>query len=93
MPWPPGTGLEVLVVAVVDQGVEPIDRLDPHVAAAAAVASVRAAEGDELLAPERDRAPAAVAGADVDLALVQELHGGAVVTEMDRQIEAWTDVM
>jgi endonuclease/exonuclease/phosphatase family metal-dependent hydrolase len=40
----------------------------------AAVAAVRAAELDELLAPERDGAGAAVAGADVDLGLVEELH-------------------
>ena len=69
-------GLEVLRVAVVDQGVEAVHRLDDDVAAAAAVAAVRAAELDELLAPERDAAVAAVAGADVDLGFVEELHGG-----------------
>src|SRR3712207_6650743 len=67
-------GLEVLLVAVVDEGVETLDALDPDVAAAAAVAAVRAAELDELLASERHGARAAVAGADVDLGLVEELH-------------------
>ena len=59
-----GPRLEVLRVAVVDQGVEAVDRLDHDVAAAAAVAAARAAVLDELLAPERDAAVAAVAGAD-----------------------------
>ena len=68
-------GLEVLLVAVVDQRVEAVDRLRDHVAALAAVAAVRAAELDELLAPERDAAVPAVAGADVDLGLVEEFHG------------------
>jgi hypothetical protein len=67
-------GLEVLLVAVVDQGVEALDRLDPDVAASAAVPAVGAAVFDVLLASERDRAAAAVAGADIDFALVQEFH-------------------
>ena len=75
MPSPPGSRLEVLRVAVVDQGVEPVDRLDHDVAAAAAVAAARAAVLDELLAPERDAAVAAVAGANVDLGFVEEFHG------------------
>ena len=75
MPPPPLLRLEVLLVAVVDQRVEAVDRLDDHVAAAPAVAAVRAAELDELLAPERHAAVAAVAGADIDLGLVEELHG------------------
>src|SRR5690606_35709130 len=65
-----GPGLEMLLVAVVDQRVEPVDRLDPDVAAAPAVATVRTAELDELLAPERNGTRAAVAGAYVDLGLV-----------------------
>src|SRR4029077_732954 len=45
-----------------------------HVAALAAVAAVRPAILDELLAPERHAAVAAVAGADVDLGFVEEFH-------------------
>src|SRR5205085_9109067 len=67
--------LEVLGIAVVDQGVEAVDRLDHDVAAAAAIAAAWAAVLDELLAPERDAAVAAVAGADIDLGLVEEFHG------------------
>ena len=70
-----GLGLEMLLVAVVDQRVEAIDRLDDHVAAMPAVAAARAAELDELLAAERHAAVAAVAGADIDLGFVEEFHG------------------
>jgi hypothetical protein len=66
--------LEVLLIAVVDQGVEVGDALRPYVAAAPAIAAVRPAELDELLAAEADRAVAAVARADVDLGLGEELH-------------------
>src|SRR5690606_31514398 len=72
-----GLGLEVLLVAVIDQGVQPVDGGDPHVAALAAVAAVGAAVRNEFLTPERDGPAAAVAGADVDLGLVEELHGPA----------------
>jgi hypothetical protein len=65
---------EMLLVAVVDQGVEPACGLGPDVAALAAVAAVGAAELDELLAPEADAAVAAGARADVHLGEVEELH-------------------
>ena len=74
-------GLHVLHVAVVDQRVEVLHALDPDVAAAAAIAAVRAAELDELLAPERDAAVAAVAGADVELGKVEEFHGRSGVLQ------------
>ena len=67
-------GLEVLLVAVVDQRVEAVDRLDDDVAAVAAVTAVGAAEFDELLAPERHAAVTARAGFDVDLGFVEEFH-------------------
>src|SRR5262249_52342936 len=67
-------GLEVLLVAIVDQGIEAVDRLDDDVAAAAAIAAVRTAELDELLTPERHAAIAAVAGLHINLGLVEEFH-------------------
>ena len=75
MPPRAALGLEVLLIAVVDERVEPVDRLHDHVAAAAAIAAVRPAELDELLAPERHAAVPAVAGADIDLGLIEEFHG------------------
>ena len=68
----------MLLVAVVDQRVEAVDRLDDHVAAFAAVAALGPAEFDELLAPERDAAVAAGAGRDIDLGFVEEFHGVSV---------------
>src|SRR5882724_6162675 len=67
-------GLEMLLVAVVDQRVEVGHRLDDDVAAAPAIAAVRPAELDELLAPEADAAGPAVAALQIDLGLVEEFH-------------------
>src|SRR5229473_2049979 len=68
-------GLEVLLIAVVDQRVQSIDRFDDDVAAAAAIAAARASELDILLAAERHAAVAAVAGADIDLGFIKKFHG------------------
>ena len=75
MPLVPFCGLEVLLIAVVDQRVQPVDRLDDDVAAAAAIAAGGAAELDILLAAKRHAAVAAVAGADIDLCFIEEFHG------------------
>ena len=69
-------GLEMLLVAVVEQRVQIGDAFDDNVAAFAAVAAVRTAELDELLPPEADAAIAAIARAHIDLGLIEELHGG-----------------
>src|SRR5690606_17740983 len=69
-------GTEALLVAEVDQGIEVLRRLQPHAAAVAAVAAVRPAERDELLAPESHAAVAAVAGGDGDFGFVDEFHWG-----------------
>src|SRR5262245_48440420 len=47
-------GLEVLLIAIIDQGIEPVDRLDHDVTAVTAVAAIRSPELDEFLTPERD---------------------------------------
>ena len=70
----PRLGLEMHLVAVIDQGVQALDALGPHVAAAAAVAAIGPAELDEFLSPERHGARAAVAGPNIDLRLIEELH-------------------
>src|SRR3984957_15616519 len=69
-----GLGLEMLLVAKVDERVEAVGAFDHDVAAAPAVAAIGAAELDEFLAPERDRARAAVARANVDARLIKKLH-------------------
>src|SRR5512139_1899680 len=67
--------LEMLLIAVVDQCVEAGHRLYNDVAAIAAVAAVGAAEFDELFTPERHATVSALAGRDVNLGFVEELHG------------------
>src|SRR5215831_2519073 len=67
--------VEVLLIAVVDQRVEPIDSLNDDIAAAPAIAAGGTAELDELLAPERHAAVTAVAGANIDLCFIEEFHG------------------
>jgi len=68
-------GLERAHVAEIDKGVEAFVGHQPHGAAASAIAAVRAAEGNELLAPEAHAAVAAVTGRDPDLRFVDEFHG------------------
>src|SRR5215213_4907935 len=76
--------LEMLLITVVDQGIQPIDGLNPDITAAAAVAAVRAAEFDEFLAPKANAAGTAFAGADIDLRLVEEFHGACVLARPAR---------
>ena len=69
-----GLGAKMLLVAIVDQRVQTVDHLDPDIAATTAIATVRPAEFDEFLAPERDGTRAPIAGADVNLGLIEEFH-------------------
>ena len=71
--------LEMLLVAVVDQRVEVGHRLDHDVAALAAVAAVRPAELDELLAMKADAPGTAVAAFHEDLGFIEEFHGSVSV--------------
>src|SRR5690606_19686398 len=66
--------LEVLGIAEVDEGIQPFYRLSDHIAAAATIAAVRAAELNVFLAPERAGAGTAVTAAEIDLGFVEKLH-------------------
>ena len=68
-------GEEMLLVAKVDQRVQPVHHLDDDVAATPAIAAIGAAIFDEFLAPEGDAAAAPRAGADMDFGKVEEFHG------------------
>src|SRR5690606_1331273 len=68
-------GAEQLLVAEVDQGVEVLVGDQPDATAIAAVAAIRPAQRNELLAAEAHPAVAAVAGGDGDLSFVDQLHG------------------
>ena len=67
-------GLEMLLIAEIDQRIEAGDRLGNDITAVPAVAAIRAAEFDELLAPERNAAVPARAGLNIDLGLVEKFH-------------------
>ena len=64
----------MLLVAEIDQRVEVSDAFDPDIAAAAAVTAVGAAILNVFLAAEGNAAITALAGFDVDLCLIKELH-------------------
>ena len=69
-----GLGLEVLLIAIVDQRVEPVDANRPYVAAAPAVAAVGSAVLNGFLTAEADGSAAAVTRSHKDFRLVQEFH-------------------
>jgi hypothetical protein len=69
-----GFGLDVLLIAVVDQRVQAGNAFSPDIAALATIASVGTAEFDEFLAPERHTARAAIAGLHEHTCLIKELH-------------------
>ena len=72
-----GLGLEVLLVAIVDERIEAVDALHPHVTAAAAVAAVGPTPRPVLLAVEGGHAVAATAGGHLDGGLVDEHADGS----------------
>ena len=67
-------GVEMLLVAEIDQGVELGGAQRHHRAAAPAIAAVGAAARQVSLAPESDTAIAAGAARDMYLGLVQKAH-------------------
>ena len=68
-------GLEMLLIAEIDQGVEIGDAFDDDIAAASAVAAVGAAVLDVFLTTEADGACAALTALDENLGLIEKLHG------------------
>ncbi len=73
----PVLGLDMLLEAVIDEGVEIIDRLGPDIAAAPAIAAIGPAIFDEFLAAERDAAIAARAAGRINLGDIEKAHGKA----------------
>ena len=71
------TGLEMLLIAVIDQRVEAINAFDPDIAAASAVSTIGAAEFDKLLTAERDATCATIAGTDIDFGFIEKFHDGS----------------
>ena len=67
-------GLEVLLIAEIDQGVEVFDRLDDHIAAAPAITTIGPAIFDEFFAPEAYGTGATPATAHMNFCFVEKLH-------------------
>ena len=77
---------EMLLIAEVDQSVQPVDRLGPDRSALAAIAAIWPAELDKLFAPEADTATTAAARADIDFAEVEEFHGSCPICDRSGDI-------
>ena len=67
-------GKEMLLIAKIDQRVQPLDRLGDHIAAPPAIAAIRPAIFDIFLAPERYRTRAPGTGTDINLGQIKEFH-------------------
>jgi hypothetical protein len=67
-------GKEMLLIAVIDQGIEAGHGFGNNIATFAAIAAVRPAKFNELFPPKRYAAVSTVAGADIDLSLIEEFH-------------------
>jgi len=67
-------GFEMLLVTIIDQGIQAFDRLDQDMTATTAIAAVRAAIFDVFLTPEADAAVTACTGLDVYFTLIEKFH-------------------
>src|SRR6185295_16206300 len=76
--------LEGALDTKVREGVDPRRRTQVNAAAVAAIATVRPAEGHELLAPEAGATAPAVAGMGFQFGFVDELHG--LVSELGARL-------
>jgi hypothetical protein len=65
----------MLGIAKVDQRIETRHRFENDIAAFAAIATIGAAIFNIFLAAKADRTGAAAARADIDLGLVEKMHG------------------
>ena len=70
----PGGRLEMLLVAVIDQSIEAGNAFGDDIAAAAAVAAIRATEFNEFLAPERQASGATVARTNINPGSIEKFH-------------------
>jgi hypothetical protein len=65
---------EMLLVAIINQGIQTIHDHSPDVTAATAVTAIGTAEFKKFFATERNRASTAISGADINFCLVEEFH-------------------
>jgi hypothetical protein len=73
-----GLGLEMLLVAEIDQCVQAVDRLHDDIAAATAIAAIRATKFNMRLAPEAYATGTAVTAFDEYFCGIKKLHGPVI---------------
>jgi hypothetical protein len=78
----------MLGVAEIDQRIEVFRCLEHDIPAAPAIAAIGPAELDEFFTAERDNPVASVAGADVDLGLIEEFHNRKKESSFSEEKEA-----
>ena len=74
----------MLLIAIVNQGVQSPDRVRDHIAAAAAIAAVRATERHMCFTAKADRARTTIAGAGKYLGLIEKLHQRSSMPDCSR---------
>ncbi len=65
---------EMLLVAIVNQGVKVIGRFHPHITTRAAIATIGSAKLNEFLTPERHGAGTAVACLHINFCFIEKFH-------------------
>ena len=64
----------MLLIAVIDERVQPVDTFDEHIAATSAVAPIGTTEFDEFFATKGDATCTSIARADKDFSLIKKFH-------------------
>jgi hypothetical protein len=65
----------MLLVAIINKRVEPVDTFRNHATAAATIAAIRPTPWHMGFPPEADAARSAIAALDIDFCLIKKFHG------------------
>ena len=66
---------EVLLIAIINQRVQRINRFHPNITAIAAVTAIGTAHLDEFFTPKRDSTRSPVTGTHIDFCFIKKFHG------------------
>jgi len=69
-----GFTLEMLLVAIVNQRVQPLNRFDPYITALASVTSIWATKSNVFFTTERNSARSPISRSDIHSSLIEKLH-------------------
>jgi hypothetical protein len=82
-------GLEMLLVAVIDQRIQPRHTFRDHAAATPAIATVRPAVRNKFFTPEAHAAFTAIAAANIYFSFIKEFHGFLLLVLSVRMARAY----